>query len=198
MTIAEIVRAGARIVTAVLSSAVAKRRHLLGVLIGVSLGLLPRTSVALPIKETIDTDEFKVFSSALKKTGLWDRITSEDGITLFVVSDKAMRDEGSAFLLEKVLATRYNQQRLLKLMSYHVYFGTPLFPGNIQREVKLNSGSGSCLSVYRSGTGIRIGPEAVVTDVKVVDGGIIYVIDRLLWQPWKDEANCRELVAKAP
>ena len=197
MTIAEIVTAGTGVVTALLSSAVAKRRHLLGVLVGVSLGLLPRTAVALPINEVIDTDEFKVFSSALKKAGLWDRITSEDGVTLFVVSDKAMRDEGSAFLLEKVLVTRYNQQRLLKLMSYHVYFGAPLVPDNMQREVKLDSGVGSCLSVYKSGTGIRIGPEAVVTNVKLVDGGIIYVIDRLLWQPWQDEESCRELLANA-
>jgi uncharacterized surface protein with fasciclin (FAS1) repeats len=197
MTIAEIVTAGAGVVTAVLASAVAKRRHLIGVLVGVSLGLLPRTSVALPIKEAIDTGEFKIFSTALKKAGLWDRIASEDGVTLFVVSDKAMRDEGSAFLLERVLVTRYNQQRLLKLMSYHVYFGTSLFPDKIRREVKLNPGTGSCLSVDRSGTGIRVGPEAVVTDVKVVDGGILYVIDRLLWRPWQDEESCRESLAKA-
>jgi uncharacterized surface protein with fasciclin (FAS1) repeats len=196
MTIAEIVTAGTGIVTALLSSAVAKRRHLSGVLVGVSLGLLPRTSVALPINEVMDSGEFKIFSTALKKAGLWDR-AAKDGVTLFAVSDKAMRDEGSVFLLEKVLVTRYNQQRLLKLMSYHVYFGAPLFPNDIQREVKLDPEVGSCLSVYRSGTGIRVGPEAVVTDVKVVDGGIIYVIDRLLWQPWQDEDNCRESLAKA-
>ena len=197
MTIAEIVTAGAGVVTAVVASAVAKRRHLFRVLIGVSLGLLPRTSVALPIKEAIDTGEFKIFSTALQKAGLWDRITSEDGVTLFFVSDKTMRDEGSAFLLEKVLITRYNQQLLLKLMSYHVYFGAPLFPDNIQREMKLDPGMGSCLSVDRSGTGIRVGPEAVVTGSKSVDGGVIYVIDKLLWQPWQDEDNCRESLAKA-
>jgi uncharacterized surface protein with fasciclin (FAS1) repeats len=134
----------------------------------------------------------------LKKAGLWDRITSEDGVTLFVISDKAMRDEGSAFLLEKVLVTKYNQQRLLNLMSYHVYFGAPLFPNNIRREVNLKLEMESCLSASRSGTGIRVGPEAVVTDVKLVDGGIIYVIDRLLWQPWQEEKSCRELLAKAP
>jgi uncharacterized surface protein with fasciclin (FAS1) repeats len=198
MTIGEIVTAGAGVVTAVLASAVAKRRHLFRVLIGVSLGLLPRTSVALPIKEAIDTGEFKIFSTALKKAGLWDRITSEDGVTLFVVSDKAMRDEGSAFLLEKVLVTRYNQQRLINLMSYHVYFGAPVLPRNIHREVSLNPGTGPCLSVYRSGTSIRVGPEAVVTDMKLADGGIIYVIDRLLWQPWQDEEICRGSLAKAP
>jgi uncharacterized surface protein with fasciclin (FAS1) repeats len=197
MTIAEIVTAGAGVVTAVLSSAVTKRRHLLGVLIGVSLGLLPRTSVAHPINEVIDTGEFKIFSAALKKGGHWDRITSGNGVTLFVVSDKAMRDEGSAFLLEKVLVTKYNQQRLTKLMSYHAYFGAPLFPDAIQHEVKLDPGTGSCLSVSRSGTGIRVGPEAVVTDVKLVDNGIIYVVDRLLWQSWNDEENCRELLAEA-
>jgi len=198
MTIAEIVTAGAGVVTAVVASAVAKRRHLFRVLIGVSLGLLPRTSVALPIKEVIDTGEFKIFSTALKKAGLWDRITSEDGVTLFVVSDKAMRDEGSAFLLEKVLVTRYNQQRLLNFMSYHTYFGAPLLQNDILREISLNPGTGPCLTVYRAGTSIRVGPESVVTDVKLVDSGIIYVIDRLLWQPWQAEASCRESLAKAP
>ena len=93
--------------------------------------------------------------------------------------------------------TRYSQQSLLNLMSYHVSFAAPLLP--IKYHAKSSSAeAGACLPVWKSGGGIRVGPEAVVTDVKRVDNGIVYVIDRLLWQPWQDEGSCRELLAKAP
>ena len=185
MKITEILTAGPGVITKLQAPAISMRCQISRALIGAALAILPQTALALPIGEFLESGEFRLFSTALKKAGLWDRITSEEGITLFVISDKAMRDEGSAFLLEKVLLTRHNQQRLRNLMLYHVYFGTPLRSDNIQREVRLGAETGPCLSVSKSGRGIRVGPEAVVTDVKQVNSGIIYVIDRLLWQPWQ-------------
>ena len=174
------------------------RHGLSSVLIAASLALLPHTAMALPIEEVLSTGEFSIFGAALKKSGLWDRIISEDSVTLFLISDKAMRDEGSAFLLGTVYMTKGSQPSLFNLMSYHVSFAAPLLPDEIPHEVKLGMSAGACLPVWKSGGGIRVGPEAVVTDVKRVDNGIVYVIDRLLWQPWQDEERCDALVATAP
>jgi uncharacterized surface protein with fasciclin (FAS1) repeats len=155
--------------------------------IAVSLLTMPHTALAEPIPKVLDSGEFEIFSSALKKSGLMDRINSEDRVTLFIVSDKAMRDEGSAFFLEKVLQTKQNQQRLVALMSHHVGFASVLLPDQIGSGAYIPTSAGGCVSVFKLGTGIRVGPEAVVTDVKHVDSGVIYIVDRLLWQPWKEQ-----------
>jgi uncharacterized surface protein with fasciclin (FAS1) repeats len=161
------------------------------------LALLPHAATAAPVNNLLESGEFEIFSAALKQSGLWDRITSEDGVTLFLISDEAMRDEGSAFLLGEVLTTRSNQQRLVDLMSYHVSFSSPLSPEEIQGEVMLTTSAGACLPVFRVGTGLRVGREAAVVDVEPVDSGIVYVIDRLLWQPWQGEEKCSEAIANA-
>ena len=168
----------------------------LAVLIAAGLAVLPQAATASPIDKLLESGEFEIFSAALKQAGLWDRITSENGVMLFLISDEAMRNEGSAFLLGEVLTTKSNQQRLVELMSYHISFSGPLSPDAIQGEVMLRTSASACLPVFRLGTGLHVGPEAVVTDVKQVENGIVYVIDRLLWQPWQDDARCGDLVAK--
>lgn len=174
-----------------------KRHGLLSVLIAASLSLLPHTAMALPLVEALSTGQFSIFSAALKKSGLLERMSSEDSVTLFVISDKALRDEGSAFLLGTVYMTKGSQRSLFNLMSYHVSFTTRLLPDEIPREVKLGMSAGACLPIWKTGGAIRVGPEAVVTDVRRVDNGIVYVIDRLLWQPWQDEERCDDSVAEA-
>lgn len=174
------------------------RRGTSRMLVAASLALLPHAALAISVEDVVDSGEFEIFSTALKKAGLWDLLASEDGVTLFLASDKAMRDEGSAFLLEKVLLTQHNEQRLIELVSYHVSFGPPLYPEELRGEVMVSTNHQSCLPVYRRGTAIRVGPEAVVSDVRRVDNGIIYVIDRLLWQPWEDNETCGPIVAKVP
>ncbi len=172
-------------------------------LLGKSLSLSPLTSVAyepqptaaLSVNAVLESKtEFSIFTNALKKSGLWDRIAAEDAVTLFVVPDKAMKDEGSAFLLEKVLVTKSNKERLFDLMSFHSLFGVRLSPDEIEREAKLNTSANSCLPVYRLGSGIRVGPEAVVTEYLFAENGVIFVIDRLLWQPWQDDGPCGEIL----
>lgn len=167
-------------------------------LIAAGLALLPQAAMATPINILLESGDFKIFSAALKQAGLWDRITSDDGVTLFLISDEAMQDEGSAFLLSEVLTTPSNQQRLVDLMSYHVSFSGPLSPEEIAGKVMLRMSADACLPVFRLGTGLRVGPEAVVVDIETVDSGIVYVIDRLLWQPWQDGPGCGANIAKAP
>ena len=170
---------------------------LMRTLIAAGLTLLPQAATAAPIDNLLESGEFAIFSAALKQAGLWDRITSDDGVTLFLISDEAMRDEGSAFLLSEVLTTPSNQQRLVELMSYHVSFGGPLSPKEIAGEVMLRMSADACLPVFRLGTALRVGPEAAVVDIKTVDNGVVYLIDRLLWQPWQDESGCGANIAKA-
>jgi uncharacterized surface protein with fasciclin (FAS1) repeats len=172
------------------------RSPLLWAPVAAGLALLPNGATALSINDVLQSGEYEIFSAALKRADLWDRITSELGVTLFLISDRAMRAEGSAFLLGDVLVTPSNQERLVDLIAYHVSFAGPLPPEDIGGEVMLRTSGGACLAVFRLGTGLRVGPEAVVVDVKHVDTGIVYVIDRLLWQPWQDEQKCGEAVAQ--
>jgi uncharacterized surface protein with fasciclin (FAS1) repeats len=174
------------------------RQGLSSVLVAASVTLLPHTAMALPIEEVLNTGEFSIFLAALKKSGVWDRMTSADSVNLFLISDTALRNEGSAFLLGTVYMTKGAQRSLFNLMSYHVSFAAPLLPDQMPREVKLGMSAGACLPVWKTGGGIRVGPEAVVTGVTRVDNGIIYLIDRLLWQPWQDEERCDDVVATAP
>jgi hypothetical protein len=48
--------------------------------------------------------------------------------------------------------------------------------------------------VWRMGSAVRVGPEAVVTNYMAADNGMVFIIDRLLWQPWNDDSGCAELL----
>jgi uncharacterized surface protein with fasciclin (FAS1) repeats len=157
--------------------------------------LLGQPASAQPMDKLLAAhSEFSIFTNALRKSGLWEQIQTRDGMTIFAISDEAMSDEGSTFLLDKVLITKSNQERLFNLMSFHVLFGTTLDPESIDGEVKLDTAEDSCLSVWRMGTAVRVGPEAVVTSYMSADNGVVFVIDRLLWQPWDDHRSCAELL----
>jgi uncharacterized surface protein with fasciclin (FAS1) repeats len=116
-------------------------------------------------------------------------LQQEQSVTLFLPTDKALRDEGSAFLLEHVLLTTSNQERLQEVLSYHVYPGLQIDRDAV-RDANLRSLRGACFPLYRLGSGLRIGPESVVTEYIRADNGAIFVIDRLLWQPWDGSSHC--------
>ena len=157
--------------------------------------LLAEPASAQPMDDLLaEQSEFSIFTNALRKSGLWEQIQTREAMTIFAISNKAMADEGSTFLLDKVLITESNQERLFNLMSFHTLFGTTLDPEAIHGEVKLDTARDSCLVVWRMGTAVRVGPEAVVTSYMSADNGVVYVIDRLLWQPWDDQRNCAELL----
>jgi len=152
--------------------------------------VLPQPAAALSINKVLQSEEFSIFTNALKKSGLWDRIAMEGAVTLFVVSDQAMKNEGSDFLLEKVMFTKPNEERLQNLMAYHLLIGSNILPEDVGNEIRLNTSVGSCLLVYRNASGMHVGPEAVVTGSVAVENGMVYMIDRLLWQPWENDGPC--------
>jgi uncharacterized surface protein with fasciclin (FAS1) repeats len=166
------------------------RKKVLACLLLLPFVVLPQPAAALSIETVLEAKEFSIFTNALKKSGLWDRIAMEGAVTLFVVSDQAMKNEGSDFLLEKVMFTKPNEERLQNLMAYHLLIGSSILPEDVGNEIRLNTSVGSCLLVYRDASGMRVGPEAIVTSSVAVENGMIYVIDRLLWQPWENDGPC--------
>jgi uncharacterized surface protein with fasciclin (FAS1) repeats len=152
--------------------------------------LLNSPAQSATVHDLINSDtQFGLFAGALRQTPLWSMLEQEQSVTLFLPTDKALRDEGSAFLLEHVLLTTTNQERLLEVLSYHVYPGLQIDREAV-RDANLHSLRGACFPLYRLGSGLRIGPEAVVTEYISADNGAIFVIDRLLWQPWDGSSHC--------
>jgi uncharacterized surface protein with fasciclin (FAS1) repeats len=153
--------------------------------------IFAQSAVAASIGELLEQDsEFSIFVKALKKCSLWGRLAEGGSVTVFAPTDAAMRQEGSDFLLGTVLMTKWNEQRLSDLMSFHMTFNMRLDPESFDDAVALDTHAESCLRVRRIGTRIRVGPEAFVTRHLPADNGIVYVIDRLLWQPWQGDRRC--------
>jgi uncharacterized surface protein with fasciclin (FAS1) repeats len=156
----------------------------------VALGTFSQPVAAESIQNLLESDkQFGLFMAALKHTSFWHSLKPDAVVTMFMPSDEALKNEGTAFLLDTVLIAKRNKQRLDHVMSYRIYFDEHLVPEAIS-TLELRARNGECLLVYRAGTAIRVGPEAVVTKHLPADNGIIFVIDRLLLPPWKG-GSCR-------
>ncbi len=131
--------------------------------------------------EEVTSDErLTLFANAIDQAGLSDMLKQEGPFILFVPSDQAMTDEGSAFLLDSVLLTKSNAGRLRDLVSYHIV-PTTESTGNAASDGNLPTMIDAPLHMARLGAARVINGWAVVTDRKETDNGIIYIIDRLLW-----------------
>ena len=121
-----------------------------------------------------------LFSNAVQQAGLSEKLREAGPFTLFVPSDQAMANEGSAFLLERVLVTNSAAENLADLVLHHIVPAKRLTSEQLD-SVALPTMAGVSLRVDRLGKALVVGGWAVVTDRKVADNGIIYIIDRLLW-----------------
>ncbi len=131
-------------------------------------------------QEMAADDRLALFSNAVERAGLSERLKETGPFTLFVPSDQAMVNEGSAFLLERVLLTKSNAGHLANLVLHHVVPARRLTPDQLD-SVNLPTLADVPLRVDRLGKALVVGGWAVVTDRKVADNGVIYIIDRLLW-----------------
>ena len=120
-----------------------------------------------------------LFANAVNQAGLSDMLKQEGPFILFVPSDQAMTNEGSAFLLDSVLLTKSNAGRLKDLVSYHIVPSTES-TGNAASDGILPTMTDAPLHMARLGTARVINGWAVVTDRKETDNGVLYVVDRLL------------------
>jgi uncharacterized surface protein with fasciclin (FAS1) repeats len=130
--------------------------------------------------EEVTSDErLTLFANAVNQAGLSDMLKQEGPFILFVPSDQAMTDEGSAFLLDSVLLTKSNAGRLRDLVSYHIV-PSAQSTGNAASDGNLPTMTDAPLHMARLGAARVINGWAVVTDRKETDNGVLYVVDRLL------------------
>jgi len=142
--------------------------------------------------QAISLDErTTLFARAVVKAGLNEVLKEPGPFIVFIPSDKAMTNEGSAFLLNGVLLTEPNAGRLADLVRHHVVRAsrrTLELAGDIELQTLANVP----LNVARVGTGIIVGRRAAVTDRLVADNGVAYIVDRLLWPrdlKWEPDAS---------
>jgi uncharacterized surface protein with fasciclin (FAS1) repeats len=153
---------------------------------------LPGQVIAADLSQTISLDErMSLFARAVAKSGLDEKLKEPGPFIVFIPSDKAMTNEGSAFLLNGVLLTEPNAGRLADLVRHHVVRAsrrTLELAGDIELQTLANVP----LNVARVGTGIIVGRRAAVTDRLVADNGVAYIVDRLLWPrdlKWEPDAS---------
>ena len=139
------------------------------------------------LSEAISLDErTKLFANAVARAGLNDMLRQPGPFIVFVPSDKALTDEGSAFLLNGVLLSESNAGRLADLVRHHVVRSSDQTV-KLSIDLELQTLANVPLDVARVGTGIVVGRHTVVTGRLIADNGIAYIVDRLLWPR---ESNC--------
>ena len=167
--------------------------RLLAFLSGLSFSIFAVPAGAASVMERLQEDgNLSIFATAVQKAGLGDRLSGPGQITVFVPSNRAMRNEGSAFLLESVLLSDGNEGRLSDVVSHHVVQGLQLRAGAIAETKDIDTLSRSCLRIERFGSALKVGPEAVVTKRLAADNGVILIVDRMLWAPWQNASACED------
>lgn len=136
------------------------------------------------------SSEVTIFLAALKQTDLWYQVEKSGSQTLFVPSDTALRNEGSAFLLEVVLPKVENKERLNQLMAMHIYQEEYLLDASNNQQMELSVPGGGCFEVTISDGLIKVGPQAKVTASVTTSNGTIHIVDHLLWQPYEEADSC--------
>ena len=151
-------------------------------------------SSAKSIAESLETNpETRLFAGALKASKFWNTLAEDKQVTVFIPGDDALRDEGSAFLLDVVLLKPANSQRLNNLIAQHVFPGLNLDNTDLSRSSRYANAHGDCVSIDTTDRqSIRVGSEAAVADIANFSNGRVYYIDRLLWQPFENPGSCNK------
>jgi uncharacterized surface protein with fasciclin (FAS1) repeats len=145
------------------------------------LGAMSQQAMSANLIEEITADErLTIFANAVEQAGLSDMLSQDGPYILFVPSNQAMINEGSAFLLNKVLLTPLNADRLKDHVSYHIVQVEQL-AGTAADDAYLPTMADSQLYMARYGDARVINGTAVVTERKETDNGILYIVDRLLF-----------------
>jgi len=154
-------------------------------LIGLSL---PAKSASL-YEEMVGDDRLALFANAVERAGRAQMLKEDGPFILFVPSDQAMIDEGSAFLLEGVMLTRSNADLLTDLVQHHMV-PTRQPSAEILHRIELPTLATVPLLVDPHGTTLIVAGRALVTDRLAADNGSIFIVDRLLWpRQWQPSAE---------
>ena len=151
----------------------------------------PELTSESDLASILDSDAgVSLFTAALKLSEVWKRVQSAGSATVFAPVDTALRQEGSAFLLNVVLIKPENAERLNNLLAQHFIPNHALKLGDLNSPVELTDGNGGCVAVSPLFPATRVGPEAYISHSIETSNGIIHYIDRLLWNPYNKIARC--------
>ncbi|MDH5556745.1 MAG: fasciclin domain-containing protein [Alphaproteobacteria bacterium] len=154
----------------------AKTVALAGILLGTVFGFATPDVRAADLHDELNADNrLSLFANAVERSGMADILKGEGPYILLVPSNRSMVMEGSAFLLNGLLLTPSNAERLKELVSHHILEATA--PTDSADVITLQRTS---LNIAVMGDARVIDGRAVVTERKVLDNGVLYVIDRLL------------------
>ena len=138
-------------------------------------------ALSADLGEVISSDErLTLFARAVVKAGVASTLLEPGPYIVFAPSDRALANEGSAFLLDSVLLTDSNAGRLVDLVGHHI---APASHGSatLSGDATLQTLANVPLAVTRVGTGLTVAGYAVVIDRIVAENGVVYIVDRLLW-----------------
>jgi uncharacterized surface protein with fasciclin (FAS1) repeats len=141
----------------------------------------PGRAVSADLMQAISADtRMTLFARAVVKSGMAPLLREPGTFLIFVPSDQALANEGSAFLLDSVLLTASNAGRLVDLVRHHIVRvrGDAI---ELDEKGELQTLAGVPLVVTRVGTGLLVDCCAVVTDRIATENGVVHVVDRLLW-----------------
>ncbi len=134
---------------------------------------------------------YEIFNSAWNASGIRQTLKHDSHVIIFIISDRLMEIEGSAFLLRDVLRAPENRTRLVSIIGFHVYLGNKQSSGKLEGDQTLRMLSGECLDIQAVGNGLAVGGQARVTERHQVSNGTVYVVDRLLTPTLKsDRKRC--------
>jgi len=154
---------------------------LLGMLISLSTSVALGQTKAADLSQVISSDHrVTLFAKAVVKAGLVDALKGPGPFIVFIPSDQAMINEGSAFLLNGVLLTEQNAGRLLDLVQHHVVRAGK-HATELDGDIELQTLARVPLHVARVGTGLIVARFATVTARIDAANGVVYIVDRLLW-----------------
>jgi uncharacterized surface protein with fasciclin (FAS1) repeats len=157
-----------------------KATFIAGTLSAIFSGVTTGPSTAASLYEEVAADKrLTLFAGAMEQAGTSHILKQEGRYILFVPSDQAMTNEGSAFLLSGVLLTPSNAERLRDLVSYHIVPADGLNADEIDDE-NLATMRGVPVHIARYGDARMVNGWAAVTERKEADNGVIYIVDRLL------------------
>lgn len=157
---------------------------------------MPYSSSATVQSRIRANENLSLITKAMDISYYWEKIDVRGAKTLFLPTDDAMVKEGSDFLLQSVLMTPENRERLVSLVSAHMTVAE-INITDLDSDALLPALSGDCLLITKTGDGARVGPGAEILTSEVVEGIHIVTVNKLLIPDFEMSDDCKALQLRA-
>ncbi len=127
-----------------------------------------------------DVEGSGIFEAALAVSGLRPQLGPGEAFTLFLPSDEALQQEGSAVLLRGVYTSPINRARLADLLAYHIVPGRKITLPSRQTDPVITM-SGDPLSFGLDGDRPVVNGHMPVVRSVDLGEGIVHLVSGLLW-----------------